>query len=260
MSLFEHRELCLTNYEVLGDTGPALLLFNGATIPLGFWGTMAPRLARHCRVVLFDQRDAGLTRFSGDFSLLDTAADGARLLDHLGIEKACVVGHARGGRAAQVFARDFPHRTAGLAICGTGGRFPSPGARERLTRLDQARRDRDREALADAVQEMYCAPGFRARSPERFGEIVDAVLPMPVAQGRWDPAIAPSESYWGTASARTLLIYGRHDRDGTPANAEDLQRRLSAKLVMFEDAGHFVVREKEDEVVELLLGFAGSLF
>ena len=30
----------------------------------------------------------------------------------------------------------------------------------------------------------------------------------------------------------------------------DLQRRLDARLVMYEDAGHFVIREKEDEVLE----------
>ena len=72
-----------------------------------------------------DQRNAGATRASGSFSLLDVAADAAALLDHLKIERAIVAGHAWGGRVAQVFARDYPHRVTGLVICGTGGQFPA---------------------------------------------------------------------------------------------------------------------------------------
>ena len=83
-----------------------------------------------------------------------------------------------------------------------------------------------------------------------------AVWAKPVARGRWISSTSPSASYWGRSSVRSLLIYGRHDKNGTPENAHDLQRRLGAELVMFEDAGHFVVREKEDRVAELILAFA----
>jgi len=201
----------------------------------------------------------GETRFDGTFSLTDIAGDAARLLDCLGYERACIVGHARGGRAAQVFARDYPHRVSGLVVCGTGGRFPAPGAAERLARLDGARRAGNRDALSAAIEEAYCAPDFGARHPAVLAEIVNATAERPLARGRWDPKIAPTASYWGQAKVPTLLIYGQHDRDGTPGNALDLQARLSAELVMFEDAGHFVVREKEAEVAALLKEFARSV-
>jgi 3-oxoadipate enol-lactonase len=74
-------------------------------------------------VVRFDQRNAGATQADGSFSLLDIAADAAALLDYLKIERVIIAGHAWGGRVAQVFTRDYPHRVAGLVLCGTA---PSP--------------------------------------------------------------------------------------------------------------------------------------
>lgn len=244
------------NYQFDGDSGPVLLLFNGAGLPLTFWGSLASRLAKRCRVLRFDQRNAGLSRFEGTFSLLDVAQDAARLLDHLELDQALLVGHAWGGRVAQVFARDFPDRCAGMVICGTGGNFPPADTGDWPMRLRDARRAGNREEWEVALETMFCAPGFRQRSPARFAELADAAWQKPQALGRWSPEVAPSDSYWGLSSTRSLLIYGQHDKNGTPDNAQDLQRRLDAKLVMFEDAGHFVVREKEDDVLELLLSFA----
>ncbi|MEZ5559756.1 MAG: alpha/beta hydrolase [Pseudomonadales bacterium] len=258
MSMLDCHVSHRISYRCDGEDGPAVLLFNGAGLPFTFWGTLATRLAAHCRVVRFDQRNAGLTEYEGKFSLPDIAADAARVLDCLEIESACVVGHAWGGRVAQVFARDYPHRLRGLVICGTGGHFPPVDMGDWPGRLSDARRSEDRDAWELALEAMFCAPGFRDRHPQRFSEVAEAAWPKPVARGQWQPKIAPSESYWGRTSARTLLIYGRHDKNGTPRNAYDLQQRLSAELVMFEDAGHFVVREKEDEVLDLLSRFAAK--
>ena len=66
------------HYRLDGEHGPLLLLFNGAGLPLTFWGSLAQRLAQYCRVLRFDQRNAGRTEFEGNFSLLDTAADAAK--------------------------------------------------------------------------------------------------------------------------------------------------------------------------------------
>mgnify|MGYP000102937590 CR=1 FL=1 len=88
------------NYQVNGSGPVTLLLFNGASLPLTFWGSWADRLATAFRVVRFDQRNAGETTFEGEFTLGDIAADMDRLMTHLDIDQAVVVGHAWGGRVA----------------------------------------------------------------------------------------------------------------------------------------------------------------
>ena len=80
MSILECGRDLRIHYRLDGEHGPLLLLFNGAGLPLTFWGSLATRLAQYCRVLRFDQRNAGRTEFEGNFSLLDTAADAASCL------------------------------------------------------------------------------------------------------------------------------------------------------------------------------------
>ena len=55
----------------------------------------------------------------------------------------------------------------------------------------------------------------------------------------------------------TLMIYGQQDQFGTPANADDLQGRLTDVCrVDVAEAGHFVVREAAETVVTELQQFA----
>jgi pimeloyl-ACP methyl ester carboxylesterase len=155
-----------------------------------------------------------------------------------------------------VFARDYPHLVAGLVICGTGGQFPPDDLGDWPQQLRAARKSGDREAWETALEAMFCGAGFRQRAPESFRFIADACWPPAVARGRWDSRVTPSDSYWGSAKCPSLLIYGGQDKNGTPKNARDLQSRLDGELHMFDDAGHFVVREREAEVAGLITRFA----
>ena len=254
-----HLDISLNlNYRVQG-TGKSLLMFNGASLPLTFWGSLADRLAALFQVIRFDQRNAGSTQFEGEFSLNDVANDAAKLLDHINVDQAVIIGHAWGGRAAQVFARDYPHRVAGLVICGTGGQFPPADTGDWLARMREARKTGARQQWETALEALFCGKNFSKREPEVFQQLADAAWQMPTARGRWNPKISPSKSYWGQSRVPTLLLYGDQDKNGTPENARDLQSRLDAKLVTYEDAGHFVVREKEPEVAEQIKGFVESL-
>ena len=76
MAILRRQQDVQINYRVGATTW---LLFNGATLPLAFWDPVATALATTDKVVRFDQRNAGASRATGVFSLLDTAAGAAVL-------------------------------------------------------------------------------------------------------------------------------------------------------------------------------------
>ena len=260
MATLERGQDLGINYKVDkvdGAAGATWLLFNGATLPLEFWDPVVRVLAAQDTVVRFDQRNAGATRAQGPFSLLDTAADAAAVLEHLGIQSAVVVGHAWGGRVAQVFARDYPHLCDGLVVCGTGGHVPATVSDESLVEMREAGRAGDKDTWSRLIEQIYCAPGFAARQPDEFADLLSTMWPPSRRSAQWDPRIAPSASYWGSALLPTLLIYGLQDQFGTPENADDLQSRLAdVRRLDIANAGHFVIREASEQVVKALQDFA----
>ncbi len=245
------------NYEVTGSGEQDFLLFNGATLPLEFWGPLAERLGTLGRVIRFDQRNAGRTEFDGDFTLGDVAADAAALLQELNVDQVVVIGHAWGGRAAQVFARDFPAFVSRLVIIGTGGQFPPVDMSATGEAMQAARRNGDRAAWEPTFEKMWFGEGFASRDPDTFAEVCDLMWGYrPPRTARWNMKAYPSAGYWGTAAVPTLLVYGQEDKNGTPENAADLDRRLSdSRLVMIEGAGHFVIREAADRVFDEIRDF-----
>lgn len=129
-----------TRYEVSGD-GPPLLMFS----PGGFDSTLDnwtrhglyPRIELMARLrerftcVAFDRRESGrsggrLERIRWDHWV----AQGAGLLDHLGIERAHLIGACVGCSTAAAFAVAHPARTDRMVLYS-----PAGGPRYRMTQL-----------------------------------------------------------------------------------------------------------------------------
>lgn len=92
----ERQSQITINYKLDGviDRDACYLLFNGATLPLTFWGSIPEALASVRAVLRFDQRNAGKTVAPGVFTLNDIAADANALMLKHKFTKAIVVGHA----------------------------------------------------------------------------------------------------------------------------------------------------------------------
>jgi pimeloyl-ACP methyl ester carboxylesterase len=72
-------------------------------------------------LITYDRRCCGRSEYTLEhFALEDLAADAAGLLDHLGIQRAIVVGSSAGGPIALLFALLWPDRVIGLALPNTG--------------------------------------------------------------------------------------------------------------------------------------------
>lgn len=135
-------DLC---FETFGDPAdPAVLLVMGLGGPMGWWDVdFCERLVRRgFFVIRYDNRDTGRStklrqhrvsrldvakalagRLRPPYTIGDLALDAVGLLDHLGIERAHVVGVSMGGMIAQTLAIDHPDRVLSLtSMMSTTGR------------------------------------------------------------------------------------------------------------------------------------------
>ncbi len=163
-------------YDVAGQ-GEALLLIMGIGAQRIFWDDRlcARFVARGFRVIRFDHRDIGQStrldhlpvprpwpvlgrRLAGlpidaPYTLSDMAADSIALLDHLGADRAHVVGCSMGGMIAQHVAIEHPARVASLtSIMSTPGsrRFMVTGKPSALQAL-LSRAPRTADEAADSA-------------------------------------------------------------------------------------------------------------
>lgn len=236
-----------TYYRVDGAGSRIFLLFNGASCTTNAWGELADWLTELGQVVRFDARGVGNTDLPVEPYTLDTLAeDAVALMDHLQIDRAIIIGHALGGRVAQVFTRDHPDRALAMVLCGTGGFYPP--------KLAPPPKDSTRE---EVFLHRFCGPRFREDQPERAHRLLDEMLAVRASQAAREliqKAIesTPAATYWGKTpdSISVLLLYGTEDKFGHSENATDLASRLeNSHLVFIEDAGHFVIREKPERTL-----------
>jgi len=131
-------------YDEHGRPGdPVILLIMGLGAQMTSWDESFVRdlAGRGFRVVRFDNRDIGLSSFldgagtpdlaaaatTGEipaptYTLADMAADAVGLLDHLGVERAHIVGASMGGMIAQTFVVAYRSRSLTLtSIFSTTG-------------------------------------------------------------------------------------------------------------------------------------------
>ena len=106
-------------YYELHGSGPPVLLIAGMSSDSKSWQFILNSLSEHYRVILFDNRGCGRTRQNGSFTLKTIAADACALLDHLSVDKACVIGHSMGGMIAQEMAVAWPGRINKLVLASS---------------------------------------------------------------------------------------------------------------------------------------------
>ena len=110
-------------YEVRGS-GPAVVLLHGGGLDRTMWDPQLEPLLRSFRVVRYDARGHG--RSSAPMGPYSMVEDFRLVLDHLGVERAHLVGLSMGGGTALDFATAYPARVHTLALVSTSG--PPPGA------------------------------------------------------------------------------------------------------------------------------------
>jgi pimeloyl-ACP methyl ester carboxylesterase len=262
-------ELC---YETFGDPeAPAMLLTMGlATQMLGWHEDFCQELAdRGFHVIRFDNRDVGRSqRMNGkvpsvfqllrrdkraaSYTLEDMAADGIGLLDHLGIERAHVIGASMGGMIAQTMAARHPDRVPSLVsmMSNSGARW-SGQPPLRLYRVLLKPPAPGREAYMDHAVWVFSrigSPGFERDDADlrriagmSYDRGINPAGPLRqlaaiIASGDRRPLLR-------TITAPTLVIHGRKDKLVPPSGGRATARAIpGARLMMIEGLGHDIPR------------------
>lgn len=111
---------CHLHYQTYGPAdAPPVLLTHGATLDGESWAAQIPALSRDYRVICWDLRGHGRSLpLRGDLTLARCAEDMRALLDHLGVERAALVGLSLGSYVSQEFGFRYPQRVTALASIG----------------------------------------------------------------------------------------------------------------------------------------------
>lgn len=103
--------------------GPALLCLPGLTRNMDDFEPVVDHFAHRARVIRMDFRGRGASDHDPDHSHYNVVQEGAdviALLDHLGLNKAAILGTSRGGLVAMALAMTDLHRLSGVCFNDIG--------------------------------------------------------------------------------------------------------------------------------------------
>jgi pimeloyl-ACP methyl ester carboxylesterase len=207
------------------------------------------------------------------YTLVDLAEDVKGLLDHLGIERAHVVGASMGGMIAQVLAGSHPERVRSLGLIMTSsGRPMSSIPKWRVIRLAFAAPAKDapvEDKLATEVRNISVINGPNFLPPahqlRRRVEELSARSDYPQGMLRQFDAILGTGSlmrFTRRITAPTVVIHGSEDPMVRPRNGRNVARAIEgARYVVVDGMGHDLPEPVWRPVVEALAeNFAETVF
>lgn len=248
------------HYELAGS-GPPLLLVPGLGGLAEFWNPVLPALAERFTVILHDHRGCGRSSQERiDFSIGQMAGDVLALLDHLGLEKAHLVGHSTGGAVGQTIALDHPGRLDRLVLSGT---WAAPDAYfESLFATRSAILRAGGPALYLQSSALMLYPPWWIRDHPALVTITEeaarARVPDPEILLARIAAILRHDRLADLhrVTAPTLAIGARDDMVA-PAHLSEALGRLvgGAETLILPDGGHFFPITRADQFVRAVAGF-----
>jgi pimeloyl-ACP methyl ester carboxylesterase len=266
----DNRQIEL-EYDHFGNpTDPALLLIMGFTAQMVAWEEeFCQQLANRGHFVIrFDNRDCGLsTKLHGvpsnsdavimaammetemppvAYTLSDMAADAMKVLDHLNIERAHIMGASMGGMIAQTVAIEHPHRVKTLiSVMSQPGELtvgqPTQEAMELI--VTPAPSDRDEYIAFAPKWQLWQSKKYRSDEVSRRNAIRDFDRSnYPEGGPRQMAAIYASGSRaegLQKLQVPTLVIHGTEDQLITPSGGERTAELIpNSTLLMVDDMGH----------------------
>ncbi|KAK1945068.1 Monoacylglycerol lipase abhd6-A [Phytophthora citrophthora] len=225
------------------------------------WIRVARGIDKRFKIVIPDLPGHGRTTPADALTSYSMPNQAQRLHEFLEKEipvdrKIHLVGCSMGGMLAGVYAGLFPNRVKTLTmICPAG--IAMPKRSDLLVMLEDSGHNLLLAHTAEDIQEMTRALSFKPKKiPHVVASIVAAerkkqlpVLEKIVRDALENPIVL--EELLPNIRAKTLVMWGKHDRVLHVSSVEVLQKKLSPEaqlhVVLFDDCGHIVQHEKHAE-------------
>lgn len=224
-------------------TGPVLLMLHGIGSRSRSFRKQLEGLSDAYTAVAWDAPGYGR---SGDppvpITMESLADDAAGLVEHLGTERAHVLGHSMGGVVAQLLYHRHPQRVASLILSDTmpgSGSLPEPERAARLQARLAALDSSTPRQLAERRAPQIVAPGAPPDLVAEIAAVMAEIRPATYRAAALAIAATDLTPLLPKIAVPTLVICGEHDTTTTPAQCEAMARAIpNARFVLLRDAGH----------------------
>ena len=262
--------------ETEGAGPPLLVIHGGLGLDHSYFQPWFDPLQSGFQVIYPDMRGNGRSAaaFDPDFTIEKMADDLEALRISLGLKQWAVLGHSYGGFIAQAYALKYPEAVSHLILVDTS---PAPALI-----LGDARAILGPKMNQTIGQASFMLGKLANRTApeggdEEFKTLWHYVLPLYFDSFAIERLISDDKTVYREhafvvgaqrtfgldnrpALAKlmipTLVVVGRQDGILPMAHSEALANAIpKAKLVVFEDSGHFPFIEERDHFVEVVRGF-----
>lgn len=232
--------------------GSNLLLLHGAGGSHLDWPREIQRLPSF-NVYNLDLPGHGRSEGAGYDEIDAFARDVDAFVVALGLHNVCVAGHSMGGAIAQSLALKQPDWLSSIVLIGSGAHLPvSPQILAAL-----------QTDTAEAVN-LFMRYAWHGESTPELAELARAAMLAGDSEQLYNSFLACDNfdlrQELGEIDTPTLVICGSEDRLTPAAYGRDLAAGIpQARLVIIENAGHFVTLEQPQAVAEAMVVFLKSL-
>lgn len=252
---------------------PALLLLHGNPTWSFHWREAVARFRGRYRVVAPDHMGCGLSDKPQHWSyrLADHVLNLERLVLELDLRDVTLAVHDWGGAIGMGFATRHSERIARLVVFNSAAfrsaRLPLRIAICRLPLLGPLA-VRGLNGFARAALHMATAQGLEPAVAQGllapYGSWADRIailrfvedIPMRPGHPSWSTLVEIEEGLERLRGKPMLILWGERDWCFTPAFREEWQRRFpEAEVHALRDAGHYVMEDARERVLEAMEGF-----
>jgi 3-oxoadipate enol-lactonase len=228
------------NVSIEGKSDAFPLMFsNSLGTNLHMWDEQAKALAKHFRVIRYDQRGHGKSSApTGPYSIERLARDVLAILNALELPRVHFCGLSMGGMTGMWLARFSPDRFDKLVIANSAPKSQTPDSWNTRIRTVMTK---GVDAIADTVLGIWFTKEFRASDPKAVAAMrAMMVATNPDGYVRCCAAIRDMDQRWPIVDIRlpTLIIGGKGDNATPLKESEFMASRIAGAQLVTLDAGH----------------------